>query len=132
MMEVADNGILFGLVVRDADASLDFYQNTLGMKLGWSEPMNEGGTQHYLKFKGGHLKLFAPDTAPAEGSQKGVDHTGYNLLTFVVTNIQDMCKVFDEKTVQIITPVQTTDTGVQWMIIADPEGNRIELAQTGG
>lgn len=131
MMEVADNGIFLGLVVRDAEASLNFYQNILGMKLGFSEPMDEGGAKHYLRFKGGYLKLFAPDDPPADGPQQGVGYTGYNLLTFLVTNIQDMCKVFEEKKVEIISPIQTTDTGVQWMIIADPENNRIELAQTG-
>ena len=130
MMEVADNGILLGLVVRDAEASLEFYQNTLGMKLGWTEPMDEGGTKHYLRFRGGHLKLFAPDNPPADGPQQGVGHTGYNLLTFVVTNIQEMCKIFEDNKVRIVSPIQTTESGVQWMIIADPENNRIELAQT--
>ena len=38
MMEVAENGILVGLVIRDAEASLDFYQNTLGMQLVLTTP----------------------------------------------------------------------------------------------
>lgn len=44
------------MVVRDAEAILDFYQNTMGLKLGWSSPMDEGGMKHYLVIKGGFLK----------------------------------------------------------------------------
>ena len=131
MMEMIEDGILIGLVVRDSEAILDFYQNILGMELGRTEPMDEGGTKYYLTFKGGLLKLFAPDKLPEKTPAGVMDHTGYNLLTFVVTNIQDMSALFEEKGVRIITPIQTTDTGTRWMIILDPEDNCIELAQRG-
>ena len=42
MINIAENGIVVGLVVRDAAAILDFYQNTLGLKLVANEPMDEG------------------------------------------------------------------------------------------
>ena len=129
MMEMIEDGILIGLVVRDSEVILDFYQNILGMELGRTEPMDEGGTKYYLTFKGGLLKLFAPDDLPEKTPAGVMDHTGYNLLTFVVTNIQDMSALFEEKGVRIITPIQTTDSGTRWMIILDPEDNCIELAQ---
>ena len=64
MMNIADNGIVVGLVVRDAEAILDFYQNTLGLKLVANEPMDEGGAKYYLRIRGGYLKLFAPGESP--------------------------------------------------------------------
>ena len=48
MMEMAENGIVVAMVVRDAEVILDFCQNTLGLKFGWSSPMDEGGMKHYL------------------------------------------------------------------------------------
>ena len=38
---MAENGIVVAMVVRDAEAILDFYQNTLGLKFGWSSPISE-------------------------------------------------------------------------------------------
>jgi catechol 2,3-dioxygenase-like lactoylglutathione lyase family enzyme len=131
MMKIADDGIVIGLVVRDAEALIYFYQNLLGMKLVASEPMDEGGTKHYLKFKGGYIKLFAPSEPPEIRPQGGLSHTSYKDLAFVVTNLQDVCRVLEDKGVRFVSTVQTTDNGTQWTVIADPEGNHIELAQTG-
>jgi len=129
MMEMVEGGVLIGLVVRDSEAILDFYQNILGMELGRTEPMDEGGTKYYLKFRGGFLKLFAPDEPPKKTPAGVLDHTGYNVLTFLVTNIQDMSAALEEKGVRIVIPIQTTDNGTKWMVILDPEDNCIELAQ---
>ncbi len=131
MMKLAKNGIIVAMTVRDADAILDFYQNVLGMKSAFKDPMDEGGMKHYLQFEGGYLKIFAPDSPPEKVPAGTLNRTGYSLLTFVVTNLEEICKVLEEKGARIVTPVQKTDTGTQWMIIADPEGNCIELAQNG-
>ncbi len=131
MINIAENGIVVGLVVRDAAAILDFYQNTLGLKLVANEPMDEGGTKYYLRIRGGYLKLFAPDELPAIQPSYDLARTGYNFLAFVVTNLDEICEALDEKGVRFVSAVQTADNGTRWTIIADPEGNHIELAQTG-
>lgn len=131
MINIADNGIVVGLVVRDAAAMLDFYQNTLGLKLVANEPMDEGGTKYYLRIRGGYLKLFAPDELPAIQPSRHLAQTGYENLAFVVTNLDEICEALDEKGVRFVSAVQTADNGTRWTIIADPEGNHIELAQTG-
>jgi len=131
MMDMAENGIVVGLVVRDAEKVLDFYQNILGMKLVGSEPMDEGGTKYYLRIRGGYFKLFAPDKPPEVRPSEGLARTGFINLALVVTNLGEICTVLKENDVRFVSEVQTTDNGTQWTIIADPEGNHIELAQTG-
>ena len=131
MMEMADNGIVVGLVVRDAAASLAFYRDTLGMKLVASEAMDEGGEKHYLRIRGGYLKLFAPAEAPALRPSEDLGHTGFYNLALVVTNLEEICTVLKDKGVRLVSEVQTTENGTQWTVVADPEGNPIELAQTG-
>ncbi len=131
MMDIAENGIIVGLVVRDSEAMLDFYENTLGMKLAASEPMDEGGTKYYLQFSGGFFKLFAPDDPPEITASVYLAETGYLIIALVVTNLEEICGVLKEKGVRFVSEVQTTDNGTQWTVIADPEGNYIELAQSG-
>lgn len=131
MVEMAVSQSITALVVRDVEAVLDFYQNCLGMEVGWTEPMDEGGTKYYLRFKHGILKLFAPDDKPEKNTRSFLGLTGYRLLTFVLTNMTDICKELEEKGVRFLVPVQTNDDGSKWAILADPEGNYIELAGRG-
>jgi catechol 2,3-dioxygenase-like lactoylglutathione lyase family enzyme len=128
MMQLTDNGMLIAMVVKNAETSLGFYQNVLGMKPGWTEPMDEGGTKHYLTFKGGILKIFAPDKAPEYGPKDILGHTGYRVLTFIVTNILELAEHLEKNDVPVVVPIQDTGT-VKWMMILDPEGNTIEFAQ---
>ena len=128
MMELAENGMLIAIVAKNAETSLGFYQNVLGMRPGWTEPMDEGGTKHYLRFKGGILKIFAPDKAPEQGPTDVLGHTGYRVLTFIVTNIVELSEHLERNGVRIVVPMQ--DNGaVKWMMVLDPEGNTIEFAQ---
>jgi catechol 2,3-dioxygenase-like lactoylglutathione lyase family enzyme len=130
MINIAENGIVVGLVVRDADAILDFYQNALGLKLVANEPMDDGGTKYYLRIRGGYLKLFAPGASPELRSSGELGQTGFVNLAFVVTNLDEICEGLNERGVEIVSAVQTTANGTRWTVIADPEGNHIELAQT--
>ena len=131
MVEMTVDQIIAGLVVRDIEASLDFYQNNLGMDIGWTAPMGDGGMQYFLRFKNGILKLIAPSVKPEKNTQSFLALTGYRILTFVVTNIVEICKELEKKGIQFVTPLQTTDDGLKWAVLKDPEGNAIELAQRG-
>ena len=128
MMEVAENGTIVALVVKDIEATLDFYQNALGMKPGWTEPMDEGGMKHYLTYPGGVLKIFAPDKAPESGPKDPLGHTGFRILTFIVTNIEELSAHLEKFGARITVPIQDTPK-VKWMIALDPEKNCIEFAQ---
>jgi predicted enzyme related to lactoylglutathione lyase len=128
MMEVADNGTIVAMVVKDIDKALDFYQNALGMKPGWTEPMDEGGMKHYLTYNGGVLKIFAPDKTPEDTPKNPLAYTGFRILTFLVNNIEELSDHLEKFGARITVPIQ--DTGkVKWMMAVDPEKNTIEFAQ---
>lgn len=126
-----DYGSFVGLVVRDADLMLGFYQNVLGMKLVHTDDGDEGLTKYYLSFSGGMLKLFAHDDPPELNTADFSAVTGYRLNTYLVTNMAELFKTLEENKVKIVSPPQPTGNGQTWMIILDPEGNTIEMAGTG-
>ena len=126
-----DFGSFIAMVVRDAELMLGFYQNVLGMKLAFTDDKDEGVTKYYLSFKGGMLKLFAPDDPPELRAGDFMGSTGYRLQTYMVTNMTDLFKRFEDSNVRIIIPPKPTGGGNTWGIIADPEGNFIEFSGGG-
>ena len=126
-----DYSSFVGLIVRDAELMLGFYQDVLGMKLVSTDTGDAGMTKYYLTFTGGMLKMFAPDSPPEKGSKDVMGVSGYRLNTFLVSNMAELFKELTEKGVRIITPMQSSGGDQKWGIIADPEGNLIEIAGTG-
>ena len=126
-----DFSSFIAMIVRDADQMLAFYQDILGMKLAFTDDNDEGVTKHYLSFKGGMLKMFAPDRKPELNTGGFMASTGYRLQAYMVTNMTELFKGFEEKNVRIESPPQPTGDGSHWGIIADPEGNLIEFSGTG-
>ena len=125
------HGSFVGLVVRDAELMLGFYQNVLGMKLVHTDDGDEGLTKYYLSFSGGMLKLFAYDNPPELNTSDFSATTGYRLQTYLVTNMAELYQSLQDKNVKIVSAPQPTGNGQTWMIILDPERNSIELAGTG-
>jgi len=130
-----DHSSFVGLIVRDADLMLGFYQNVLGMKLDSTDDADEGLTKYYLSFPGGRLKLFAFDNPPELTKVTRTsfsDTTGYRLQTYLVTNMTELFESLEKHGARITSPPQPTGTeGYSWMVIMDPEGNLIEFAGTG-
>ena len=133
MMEIRDGdfGSFIAMTVRDAESMLAFYQNVLGMKLAFTDDNDEGVTKYYLTFKGGMLKLLAPDTPPGLKTGGVMDTTGYSRQAYMVTNMTELFKGLEDAGVTIITPPQSLPDGNSWGIISDPEGNSVEFAGTG-
>lgn len=66
MMEPAKDSIDLGVLVTDIKASLNFYQNLLGLKF-VEERAATFGTMHRLRFGISDLKLILPRTVPPKG-----------------------------------------------------------------
>ena len=126
-----DFGSFIAMVVRDAELMLGFYQDVLGMKSAFTDDNDEGVTKYYLSFKGGRLKLFAPDEPPELSTGDFMGSTGYRLQAYMVTNMTDLFKAFEANNVRIVSSPQSTGDGNTWGIIADPEGNLIEFSGAG-
>ena len=133
MMKFPEEGVtnFVAMTVRDADAMLDFYKNALGLEEAFTDDADEGVTKYYLKFRGGMLKMFAPDKEPEKGRIDVTGISGYRLNTFLVSNMTELFEELTQKGVRIVSPMQSSGGDQKWGIISDPEGNLIEIAGTG-
>ena len=119
------------VTVRDVKVMLDFYQNTLGLELGYTDSADKNIIKHYLKLPGGTLKILAPSKPPEIGSPDVMGVTGYRLLTFVVNNMTEVCNGLEAQGVRFAVTPRVSPDGSRWAVITDPEGNSIEISGTG-
>jgi catechol 2,3-dioxygenase-like lactoylglutathione lyase family enzyme len=125
------DSIDIGIVVRDADAALAFYRDTLGFKDTGTMAMPGGGTMYRLLCGSTLVKLVDPGkelpaTAPPGGIQGAY---GYRYWTISVSNLDEVssqCEAAGRKVV--ITPREIRP-GVRIAMIEDPEGNWVELLE---
>ena len=86
------DSIDIGIVVRDADAALKFYRDTLGFEDTGSMPMLGGGTMYRLLCGSTLVKLVAPDKElPAAAPPGGITGAyGYRYWTISVPNLDEL------------------------------------------
>ncbi len=120
-----------GIVTRDAGALLAFYRDTLGLPLEATIPMPGGGTMHRLKAGDSVIKIVATEPSPAADAVPGGIRTatGYRYWTLTIADLAvnvARCEAAGYKTV---VPIKTIRPGVSIAIIADPDGNWVELLE---
>ena len=127
-VKLTKDSIDLGLVVRDADASLAFYRDVLGLEdLG--ERAMPGGTMRRLGCGTSVLKLVSlkktPDASAPPGGIPGA--TGYRYWTMSVSNIDEVVAACEAAGRTIAVPVTELAPGITIAIIEDPDGNWVEL-----
>lgn len=130
-MKLTKQGIDLGIVTRNAAALLKFYQDTLGLPLESTIPMPGGGTMHRLRAGESIVKIVETDPSPRVDAVPGGIRaaTGYRYWTLTIEDLADCvasCEVAGYKTV---VPIKTIRPGVSIAIIADPDGNWVELLE---
>ncbi len=140
MIKLAKPGVDVGLVVKDAAAQLAFYGTVLGLKNVGRVPL-PNGTLHVLACGNSLLKLYAIDTAELAGDRGGFGgQTGLTYITINVDNIEDVLAAVTKAGATVLTPLSEFDAGVslpepvgrmkaRYAMLADAEGNRVELLQ---
>ena len=128
MMKLARDALDLGVFVSDINASLEFYQETLGMKkVGDLEvPF---GVLHRLKYGNSFFKLIDPKKVPPKGPSELVNQLGFRYVTFPVTNISEICEALKEKGVKFTIPETELMPGVHIAMVQDPDGNTVEFVQ---
>jgi glyoxylase I family protein len=121
------NMIEIGIVVRDAEKSLEFYRDVLGLSY-LGDLVFPGAHMWRFDAGGSVVKLLEMDPAPVGESPPGdVVSTGLRYLSLYVSNISEVvaeCAAFGCKIAFEVTEFQP---GTKFAIVEDPEGNRIEL-----
>ena len=128
MMKLAKDALDLGIIVSDIDASLKFYQETLGMKK-LEDLEVPFGVLHRLKYGNSFFKLIDPKKVPPKGSTGLTAQLGFRYVTFQVSNLTEICKALKDKGVAFSLPETELMPGVRIAMVEDPDGNIVEFVQ---
>ena len=110
------------LLVEDYEKSLDFYKNTLGLKINSQD-------KNYTDFKLGEslFAIFQKDTATAMFSKSHMKSGGGAIIAFPVENVEETCKELEQKGVDIFGGPKTMSWGQTVAYFKDPDNNILEV-----
>lgn len=128
MMKPAKNSLDIGLIVSNIKASLDFYQDILGLEYVGTTPV-WFGTMHRLRFGTSDFKLIAPKTLPQQGAIGLENQLGFRYVSFAVENLSSLCKDLQSAGIEFTVPENETRPGVRIAMVKDPDGNIVEFVE---
>ena len=128
MMMPAKHSLDLGIVVSDIKASLNFYQNILGLEFVGITPV-WFGTMHRLRFGTSDFKLIQPNTIPPRGGIGLENQVGYRYVTFVIKNISQVCSDLKDKGIEFALPETEIRPGMRIAMVKDPDGNIVEFVE---
>ncbi len=128
-MEIQKQAIDIGIITNNLDQMLGFYRDTLGLEVEAVIDMPGGGVMHRFKAGQSIVKVIETDPQPAvtaaPGGIRGA--TGYRYWTLHVNDIAGIVESMQSEGVEIVVPIKTIREGVTIAIVADPDGNWVEL-----
>ena len=128
MMKPAKDALDLGVLVSDIQASLEFYQNLLGLEFVGKVPL-PFGTMHRLRFGTSDFKLIDPKTKPPKGAIGLEKALGFRYVTFVVSNLSDLCRELKSKGIEFAIPETELVPGTRIAMVKDPDGNIVEFVE---
>lgn len=131
-LKVKDEAVDIGIVTTNEAAMRDFYEGLLGLPPVGEVPIGDTGRIVKLQCGGSIIKLFVLSEAPQDGSGSGhyLAATGLRYFTIPVGNLResvDMCRAAGAV---IVNDVVEPRPGLLAALIADPDGNTVELMET--
>jgi|TARA_B100001250_G_C19355425_1_gene595227 predicted enzyme related to lactoylglutathione lyase len=128
---VQKSAIDIGIIAKDIDAMITFYSEGLGLELEASIPMPGGGTMNRFKVGDSIVKVIALDpAAPAEAPPGGIrGATGYRYWTIHIPNLEETVNKIEGDGYKVVMPAKTIREGIAIAIVADPDGNWVELLE---
>jgi catechol 2,3-dioxygenase-like lactoylglutathione lyase family enzyme len=128
MMKAAKDSLDLGILVSDIKASLNFYQNILGLEFVGITPV-WFGTMHRLRFGTSDFKLIDPKTVPPKGVIGLEKQLGFRYVTFVIKNLTELCAELKGKGIEFTLPETQVRPGVRVAMVKDPDGNIVEFVE---
>lgn len=131
-VEVKKAAIDIGIIAKDIDAMMTFYGDTLGLEFEASIPMPGGGTMNRFKVGDSVIKVIELDpAAPADAAPGGIrGASGYRYWTITVGNLEASVQKASDAGAKVVVPAKVVREGITIAIIADPDGNWVELLET--
>jgi catechol 2,3-dioxygenase-like lactoylglutathione lyase family enzyme len=128
MIKPAKDSLDLGILVSDINASLNFYQNILGLEFVGQTPL-WFGTMHRLRFGSSDFKLVEPHSIPPKGAIGLEGQLGYRYVTFVVQNLSELCARLLSEGIEFSVPEKELRPGVRIAMVKDPDGNIVEFVE---
>jgi glyoxylase I family protein len=128
MMKPAKDSLDMGVLVSDIKASLNFYQNILGLTFVETVPL-WFGTMYRLRFGTSDFKLVEPKVIPARGAIGLENQIGFRYVTFVIENLSELCAHLQKTGIEFTVPEKELRPGVLIAMVKDPDGNIVEFVQ---
>jgi glyoxylase I family protein len=130
-IELTKDSVDIGIVVRDAEAALAFYRDTLGFEDTGTMPIQGGGTMYRLMCGTTLVKLVAPDDELPAANPPGGPRRGYGLRywTISVPDVDGLTATCEAAGYKVALTPREARPGVRISMIEDPDGNWVELLQ---
>ena len=130
-VDVKKAAIDIGIIAKDIDAMMTFYGETLGLEFEASIPMPGGGTMNRFKVGDSVIKVIELDpAAPADAVPGGIrGAAGYRYWTITVGNLAASVDRAAAAGAKIVVAAKVVREGITIAIIADPDGNWVELLE---
>ena len=133
-MSIQKSAIDLGIITNNLDAMLTFYGEQLGLEVESVIDMPGGGVMHRFKAGASIVKVIETDPKPnltaAPGGIRGA--TGYRYWTLHISDLEDKVASLEAAGVKVVVPVKEIRTGITIAIVADPDGNWVELLNNAG
>ena len=125
------DSIDLGIVVQDADASLAFYRDTLGLPFQVKLDMPGGMTMNRLLAGTSVVKLVSFEETPKASAPPGglAGATGYRYFTICVENLDEVTADAEAAGYNVPVSPREIRPGIKIAMIEDPDGNWVELLQ---
>ncbi|MCI5105711.1 MAG: VOC family protein [Pseudomonadales bacterium] len=131
MPKLQKNAIDIGIITNQLDAMLGFYRDDLGLAVEAVIDMPGGGIMHRLKAGDSVVKIIETDPRPeleaAPGGIRGA--TGYRYWTLHVSDLEQELARLKSAGHDIMVGPKQVRPGVTIAMVADPDGNWVELLQ---
>ncbi len=128
-MESQKAAIDIGIITNNLQPMLNFYGEQLGLSVESVIDMPGGGVMHRFQAGDSIVKVIETDPKPdleaAPGGIRGA--TGYRYWTMHVNDLEGMVASLEAVGAKIVMPVKEIRAGITIAIVADPDGNWVEL-----
>ena len=125
-----NKGIDLGVIIRDSEASLRFYRDTLGLDHIADVDM-PAGVMHRLQWGTSLVKLNRPHQPPAAANPPGgiATATGLRYFTLTVPDLDAMVARSEAGGYATVIARREVRPGVVIAMVEDPDGNWVEFLQ---
>jgi glyoxylase I family protein len=132
--DIAKDAIDLAIVARDAEASVAFYRDFLGLEHVADTTVGSAGVMHRFRVGDSLLKLLelkaVPEARPAPGGMRG--GSGYRFWTLWVNNLDEMVADAKSRGYEVPSGPLEVRPGDRMAMVVDPDGNWVELLENTG